>query len=118
MEENRKLYSVGQICESTKITRKTLFYYDKIGLLSPSERTGTQQFKLYDEDKISRLNQIMRYRKAGLRIAEIRELLDDGHADRLLILREALERLQRANADVDQEIRNLKTLIEAEKDKN
>ena len=44
------LYSVGEICRITGITRKTLFYYDRIGLLVPYKRTEPQQFKLYDRN--------------------------------------------------------------------
>ena len=52
------LYSVGEICRITGITRKTLFYYDRIGLLVPYERTEPQQFKLYDRERLERLNGI------------------------------------------------------------
>ncbi|MBQ1325319.1 MAG: MerR family transcriptional regulator [Solobacterium sp.] len=30
-----KTYSVGEICSLTGVTRKTLFYYDRIALLKP-----------------------------------------------------------------------------------
>ena len=59
------LYSVGEICRITGITRKTLFYYDRIGLLVPYERTEPQQFKLYDRERLERLNGIIEYRGAG-----------------------------------------------------
>ncbi|MCC6094184.1 MAG: MerR family transcriptional regulator [Eubacterium sp.] len=99
----------------TGITRKTLFYYDRIGLLTPSRRSGTQQFKLYDREKKSRLEKILEYRKAGLSISEIRALLDDKHADRLKILNDALIRLLKEKDDVEQEIQNLEELITVEK---
>jgi DNA-binding transcriptional MerR regulator len=114
-EENR-IFSVGEICERTGITRKTLFYYDRIGLLCPSERTERQNFKLYDSKKLVRLEQIVSYRRAGLSIREIRELLDDEQAKRLEILKGAMERLLMEKEDKEQEIKNLKSLIEAEAD--
>ncbi len=114
-EENR-IFSVGEICERTGITRKTLFYYDRIGLLCPSERTERQNFKLYDSKKLVRLEQIVSYRRAGLSIREIRELLDDEQARRLEILKGAMERLLMEKEDKEQEIKNLKSLIEAEAD--
>ncbi|MGN0362656.1 MAG: MerR family transcriptional regulator [Bilifractor sp.] len=113
--DERRLYSVGEIREMTGITRKTLFYYDKIGLLTPSKRVGTQKFKLYDNEKKSRLEIILECRKAGLNISEIRALLDDRHADRLEILNGALVRLMQEKENAEQEIQYLKILIAVEK---
>lgn len=115
-KEENQIFSVGEICERTGITRKTLFYYDRIGLLCPSERTERQNFKLYDSEKLIRLEEIVSYRRAGLSIREIRELLDDGQAKRLEILEQAMERLLKEKDDKEQEIKNLKSLIEAEAD--
>ena len=108
------LYSVGETCRITGITRKTLFYYDRIGLLVPYERTEPQQFKLYDRKRLERLNGIIEYRGAGLRIAEIRALLDDCYVNRLEVMNGALERLLREKNGVDRQIRNLKELIATE----
>ena len=114
--EENQIFSVGEICERTGITRKTLFYYDRIGLLCPSERTERQNFKLYDSKKLVRLEEIVSYRRAGLSIREIRELLDDGQDKRLEILEQAMERLLKEKDDKEQEIKNLKSLIEAAAD--
>lgn len=108
------LYSVGETCRITGITRKTLFYYDRIGLLVPYERTEPQQFKLYDRERLERLNGIIEYRRAGLRIAEIRALLDDCYVNRLEVMNGALERLLQEKNGVDRQIRNLKELIDTE----
>ena len=113
--KEEKLYTVGDVCEQMGITRKTLFYYDQIGLLKPSERVSSQQVKLYDSEKIARLRCILQYREAGLRISEIRELLDDQNVHRLSILQAAMTRLQKERDGVEQEIVNLTKLIEAEK---
>ncbi|MFO3714020.1 MerR family transcriptional regulator [Oribacterium sp. P9] len=113
--KEEKLYTVGEVCEQMGITRKTLFYYDQIGLLKPSERVSSQQVKLYDNEKIARLRCILQYREAGLRISEIRELLDDQNVHRLSILQTAMTRLQKERDGVEQEIVNLTKLIEAEK---
>lgn len=114
LTKEEKLYTVGEVCGQMGITRKTLFYYDQIGLLKPSERVSSQQAKLYDSEKIARLQCILQYREAGLRISEIRELLDGQNASRLSILQAAMERLLREQTHVEQEICRLAALIEAE----
>lgn len=113
-KEENPIFSVGEICEKTGITRKTLFYYDRIGLLCPTERTERQNFKLYDSQKLVRLEEIISYRRAGLSIREIRELLDDRQVNRLEILEQAMERLLKEKKEKHQEIENLKSLIESE----
>ncbi len=113
-KEENPIFSVGEICEKTGITRKTLFYYDRIGLLCPTERTERQNFKLYDSQKLVRLEEIISYRRAGLSIREIRELLDEGQVNRLEILEQAMERLLKEKKEKHQEIENLKCLIESE----
>ncbi len=113
-KEENPIFSVGEICEKTGITRKTLFYYDRIGLLCPTERTERQNFKLYDSQKLVRLEEIISYRRAGLSIREIRELLDDGQVNRLEILEQAMERLLKEKKEKHQEIEKLKCLIESE----
>lgn len=114
--EDTELYSVGEVCDIAHITRKTLFYYDRIGLLTPTRREGVQHFKKYDNSKISRLKKIIEYREAGLNIAEVRKMLDDQETDHLDILTGALERLQKERADADERIRKLQRLIEREKE--
>ena len=112
--EQEKLYSVGDLCRLTKTTRKILFYYDRIGLLKPTRREGTQNFKEYDSTKFLRLKKILLYREAGLRISEIREILDDQDADRLQILHTALQRMRSEKTDAEEKIQKLQALIREE----
>lgn len=109
------LYSVGEVCSLMHVTRKTLFYYDKIGLLKPTERTSVQQFKLYDAAQINRLNQILIYRNAGLNIQEVRTLLDDEKTDHLKVMESALQRLEKERKEKSDQINRLEALIDKEK---
>lgn len=106
------LYSVGQVCDRMNVTRKTLFYYDKIGLLEPTEREGAQKFKLYDSLQVQRLGQILNYRNAGLSISEIRMLLDNQNADHLKIMNAAMKRLISEKNQKEKEIMNLQVMID------
>jgi len=68
------LYTVGVLARSVGLTRSTLLYYDRIGLLPPSHRSATR-YRLYGEDARVRLETIRTYRGVGLGITEIRALL-------------------------------------------
>lgn len=56
------LLSVGDVCRLAKVTRKTLFYYDRIGILPPTRREGTQNFKQYDICEVMMKNHIQSLR--------------------------------------------------------
>ena len=107
-----KLYSVSDVCYLTGITRKTLFYYDKNGLLKPTVRQGVQQHKLYDEKQLTRLKEILKYRHAGLSISEVKALLDDPDVDRYELFTEALKRLNQEYINKKEQIEALKELID------
>jgi DNA-binding transcriptional MerR regulator len=84
--------TVGVLARSVGLARSTLLYYDRIGLLSPSRRSGSG-YRLYDEDARSRLQTIRTYRGVGLGMAEIRALLDARGGRAAAILTARLERM-------------------------
>ncbi len=53
---------------------RTLHHYDEIGLLSPSNRTGSRH-RLYSASDVARLQQIRSLRQLGFSLDEIRETL-------------------------------------------
>jgi DNA-binding transcriptional MerR regulator len=65
---------VGELAKRSGLTVRTLHHYDQIGLLSPAER-GPGGYRLYGEDEIARLTQILILRRLDLSLAEIREVL-------------------------------------------
>lgn len=90
------------------ITSDTLRYYERVGLLAPTERTQAG-YRLYDENADERLQFIKGAQKMGLRLADIKELLDVrdrgqcpcGHTKVLV---------ERRLAEVTAEIRDLSTV--------
>lgn len=111
--KEEKLYSVKEVCDRYKITRKTLFYYDRSGLLKPTRRQGKQQFKLYDDEAVSRLRLILNYRSAGLMIEEIRTIIDTNDKKTILsVLKDAKRRLTEEALEKDQELKRLDLLID------
>jgi DNA-binding transcriptional MerR regulator len=81
----RRTYRVKQVAEISGLTIRALHHYDSIGLLSPSERSAAG-YRLYDDEDLLRLQQILIGRELGLSLEEIRRSLDDPSFDR----REAL----------------------------
>lgn len=106
------LYSVKEVCDRFGITRKTLFYYDRISLLKPANRQGVQRFKFYDFEALSRLESILEYRGAGLSIDDIKKVIDLDDKEAILgILMDVRKRLISEARQKEDEIRKLEELI-------
>jgi DNA-binding transcriptional MerR regulator len=71
----RAKYRIEQVADRLQTTKRTLRYYEEIGLLPPAERTEGG-YRLYSEEDIARLERIQRLKDLlGFSLAEIRELL-------------------------------------------
>ena len=57
------------------LTADTLRYYERVGLLPPPPRTAAG-YRVYDEAMADRLSFIRGAKRMGLRLADIKELLD------------------------------------------
>ena len=79
--------TVHQVAELTGITIRALHYYDEIGLLKPTKADKTK-YRLYSENDLEKLQQILFYREVGFSLKEIKELLSAP----IYSKREALER--------------------------
>ena len=74
-------YQVSDVSRISGVSIRTLHYYDTIGLLVPGNRTAAG-YRLYSDDDLLRLQQILLNRELGLSLDAIRRLLDDEHFDR------------------------------------
>jgi DNA-binding transcriptional MerR regulator len=69
------MYTIGQLAKSFGLSRSTLLYYDRAGLLNPRGRKRGD-YRYYDEKDAARLERIRCYREAGLSVATIRGILN------------------------------------------
>lgn len=97
-------YRVGEAARLSGVTVRTLHYYDSIGLLVPGGRTAAG-YRLYDEDDLLRLQQILIGRELGLSLEEIRRSLDDPAFDRRGALLEQRAALIASRGRADRMIR-------------
>lgn len=73
------MFTIGQLAKRFKLSRSTLLYYDRIGLLHPSGRSESN-YRLYSDADAARLKQINLFRQAGVPLEEIRALLETNTA--------------------------------------
>lgn len=76
-----RTYQVKEVARLSGLTVRTLHHYDAIGLLVPSHRSAAG-YRLYDDDDLLRLQQIVIGRELGLTLEAIRRSLDDPRFDR------------------------------------
>ncbi len=85
-------FSIGRLARRVGLSRSTLLYYDRIGLLSPSARSRAG-YRIYGPRDAERLADICRYREVGLTLAEIQRLLDAPSTQASALLEARLDRL-------------------------
>ena len=84
------MYTIGKLGRKFDLSRTTLLYYDSIGLLKPCSRTESR-YRQYSDDDAKRLEQICRYRQAGLSLDEIKRVLDSPESNLAQVLEKRLD---------------------------
>lgn len=82
-----RTYRVKEVARLAGLSVRALHHYDEIGLLVPSRRSQAG-YRLYDDEDLLRLQQILIGRELGMPLEAIKRSLDDPSFDR----RAALER--------------------------
>ncbi len=93
------MYSIGQLSKRSGLSRSTLLYYDRKGLVSPSARS-VANYRLYDDNDVARLDLILIYKQTGISLEDIKDLLDHKENKSTQILEQRLENLNREVADL------------------
>ena len=94
--------SVNEVAKETGVTIRTLHYYDKIGLLSPSTLSEAN-YRYYSKEDIDKLQQILFYKEVGFELKAIKSMMDapayskeqalKRHRNLLLLKRKRLDKL-------------------------
>ena len=92
---------ITEIARHFGLSRSTLLYYDRIGLLKPAGRSRAG-YRLYSPDDREKLAKICSFRQAGLTIEDIRSLLSIEADDNSSVV-------QRRMRELGDEIRVLQT---------
>jgi DNA-binding transcriptional MerR regulator len=119
---------IGDVARLVGTTPRTIRYYEEKGLLAPAEDRAAGQHRLYDEQDVERLRELLRMRNLlGVPLEELRELVavdderavlrselrrTDAPAERKRILRRLDALADRQLAAVDRRAHELDTLRE------
>jgi DNA-binding transcriptional MerR regulator len=101
-----RIYSIAELAREFGITARTIRFYEDEGLIKPRRHGLTRLYSLGDR---TRLSWILRGKRLGFSLAEIKELLDLYQVDRTGVqqLRELLRRSRVHVADLEKKRRDL-----------
>jgi DNA-binding transcriptional MerR regulator len=108
------VYRISGLARMFGLSRSTLLYYDRIGLLQPSERSRAN-YRLYSHTDRKRLEQICRYRRTGMSLETIADVLAAPRKKTVNALERRLEALNREIHDLRSQ---QQTIVELLKDKS
>jgi DNA-binding transcriptional MerR regulator len=77
--------TVKQVSDLTGISVRMLHHYDKIGLLKPSKLTEAG-YRLYDDEALETLQQILFFKELDLPLKEIKEIIANPDFDKMQAL--------------------------------
>lgn len=120
-------YTIGEVCAEFDVTPRALRFYESKGLLGPI-RDG--QKRLFTNRDLARLKLILRGKRFGFSLSEIKDLLDlydvgDGQVTQLSATLEAAQRhheeliaqrdeMNTAIADLEEQMDQIRQLLEAQ----
>lgn len=105
--------TISQVAELTGVSTRTLQYYDEIGLLKPSELTESG-YRLYDDEALQKLQQILFFKELGFKLKEIKEILQKPDFDRIKAFKRQKELLLLKRNRTDRLIQLLNRLEKGE----
>ena len=110
MNNDTTFYTVGEVAERFSLTARTLRHWEAQGLLAPTARSWSN-YRLYSSEDCVRVQRIVIYRATGMKLMDIKALLDcgDSEIEHLKRQRESLLAQRRAT---DAMIEALDTLLE------
>lgn len=100
------LFTIGELAASFSLSPRAIRFYEDQGLLAP-ERVGTQ--RVYTRRDRARLQLILRGKRLGFSLSDIREFLDLYDADNgnRRQMRVTLEATQKRIADLEQQLQDI-----------
>ncbi|MBQ3027957.1 MAG: MerR family transcriptional regulator [Lachnospiraceae bacterium] len=97
----KKAYTIGELAELAGVSTKTLRVYERKGLLLP-ERNVTNQYRMYTEDTVRKLEQIQLMKYLGFSLEQIVVFLsghEGGDREEMLLTQKRMLEKKRAQLD-------------------
>lgn len=107
------MYHIKEAAQLSGVSVKTLYHYDKIGLLVPLK--SENGYRTYSQEDLERLQVILYYKYLGFSLEKIAELLKEDTTDILSHLTRQLDYLTQERQHLDTLISTLQKTIQEQK---
>ncbi|KYD17430.1 MerR family transcriptional regulator [Caldibacillus debilis] len=101
---------IKEVADLAGISVRTLRYYDQIGLLKP-DRVAESGYRVYSEENLETLQQILFFRELGFPLKKIKEIMQNPSFDRLEALELHRKYLLEKKRRIDQMLRTVDKTI-------
>ena len=76
MVNGLKKMKIGELAEKTGLSRDTIRFYERNGLISSEpSKSGTNSYRNYPDELVGRLNFVSQARDAGMSVADLRDIV-------------------------------------------
>jgi DNA-binding transcriptional MerR regulator len=112
MAQSDRLYSISELAAMFDISPRTIRYYEEVGLLASETRASLTQQRYYTQRERRRLKLILRGKRLGFSLQEIKEMVDlyeanpTGEEERRRILAYTEQKLR----EIEEKIEELQTM--------
>ena len=106
------MYKVKEVANLVGVSVRTLHHYDEIELLQPESITPAG-YRLYTNQNLKRLQQILFFKEMGISLQQIKDILDRPDFDQLEALRMHEEMLKKKKSRIDTMIQTVQQSIHA-----
>lgn len=107
-------YSINELSKIAKISTRTLRYYHQIDLLKP-KRINSSGYRIYGENEIDKLQQILFYKAMGFKLEDIKNIVNSSSFDIMLALENHKKELLKKRSEIDLLIKNVEKTISYKK---
>lgn len=103
-------YTIQKLGKLAGVSTRTLRYYDEIGILKPA-RINSSGYRIYGQQEVDKLQQIMFYRELDVNLDTIKEILESSCYDEVTALKGHREKLFEKRKKLDLLIKNVENTI-------
>lgn len=109
--------TVTQVSKLTGISVRTLHYYDEIGLLKPT-MSSESGYRLYDDEAMEKLEQVLYFREFDFPLKEIKEILSHPDYDRNAVFESQRKMIQIKRDRFNRMLENIDQILKGENTMN
>ncbi len=107
-------YSINGLAKLAGVSTRTLRYYDEVGLVIP-KRISSNGYRVYGQNEVDLLQQILFYRELGVSLEEIKSIVHSEKYDGMAALQGHLAALKAKKEQIELLIANVERTIAVSK---